>query len=387
MKKRKLNNDKVEDLSMRTERKLENLEEESRILATIVHDSNDAIIQQDLDGKILAWNKGAEKIFRYSAKEITGKSIFTIIPDDKVEEEKQFRDRIIKGKGVPSFETQRKTKEGKILAIWMVVTKICDADGNPMGLVTTERDITELKQAEESLKESETSLRDTQRIANIGNWSFDLNTGNVHISEEMLNVIGIKNKSEDMHVSQHEKYYTQESWKVFQNALKEAQEKGKSYKIELEFSNKDAEFRYAIARGEPVYDENNNLKGLKGTLQDITEHKQAENQIQRDLKEKTLLLQEIHHRTKNNLQMICSLMQMQENTIRSKEDALKGFKVTQDRIRTMAKAYEILLRSEYMSELELCDYITELANELARNYDIHGKVHITYSMDNVLYDA
>ena len=80
-------------------------------------------------------------------------------------------------------------------------------------------------------------------------------------------------------------------------------------------------------------------------------------------------------------------MQMQESTIRTKEDALQGFKVTQDRIRTMAKSYEIILRSEYMSELKLSDYITELADELARNYDIHGKVHMTYTMDDVLFDA
>ena len=119
----------------------------------------------------------------------------------------------------------------------------------------------------------------------------------------------------------------------------------------------------------------------------VVEHKQAEEHIRRDLKEKTLLLQEVHHRTKNNLQTICSLMQMQENTIRTKEDAIKSFKVTQDRIRAMAKAYEILLRSEYMSELKLSDYIQELADQLARNYDIYGKVNIKYSMDDVLFNA
>ncbi len=115
--------------------------------------------------------------------------------------------------------------------------------------------------------------------------------------------------------------------------------------------------------------------------------KQSEQQIQRDLKEKTLLLQEIHHRTKNNLQTICSLMQMQEDNILTKKDALQGFQVTQDRIRAMAKSYEILLRSEYMSEIKLGEYITELADQLGRNYDIHRKIKIIYSLEDVHFDA
>jgi len=115
--------------------------------------------------------------------------------------------------------------------------------------------------------------------------------------------------------------------------------------------------------------------------------KRSEVQVRKDLKEKIMLLQEIHHRTKNNLQTISSLMQLQENTIKTKEDALNGFKVTQDRIRTMAKAYEILLRSEYMSEITLSDYITELADELRRNYDIHRNIKIIYSLEDVKFES
>ncbi|MBC8416078.1 MAG: PAS domain S-box protein, partial [Candidatus Cloacimonetes bacterium] len=69
-------------------------------------------------------------------------------------------------------------------------------------------------------------------------------------------------------------------------------------------------------------------------------HKQAEEQIKRDLKEKELLLREVHHRVKNNLQVISGLLMLQENEITTKEDALKGFAASQDRILAMAKAYE-----------------------------------------------
>ncbi len=112
-------------------------------------------------------------------------------------------------------------------------------------------------------------------------------------------------------------------------------------------------------------------------------HKQAEEQTKRDLKEKELLLREIHHRVKNNLQVISGLLQLQENEITTKEDALKGFAASQDRILAMAKAYELLLGSEYMSEVKVGKYIESLAGQLKRNYDIHHKVKISYYFDEL----
>jgi len=112
-------------------------------------------------------------------------------------------------------------------------------------------------------------------------------------------------------------------------------------------------------------------------------HKQAEEQMKRDLKEKELLLREIHHRVKNNLQVISGLLQLQENEITTKEDALKGFAASQDRILAMAKAYELLLGSEYMSEVKVGKYIESLAEQLKRNYDIQKKVKISYSLEEL----
>ena len=99
------------------------------------------------------------------------------------------------------------------------------------------------------------------------------------------------------------------------------------------------------------------------------------------------MLREVHHRTKNNLQTINSLLQLQQDTIKTKEDALKGFEVSQDRIRTMAQAYEILLASEYMSDVKLGEYITLLAGQLKRNYDAYNKVTITFSLEDVQFET
>lgn len=127
-------------------------EENLQRLIVVIRDSNDAITMQDLDGNITAWNHGAEKIYGYSEAEALKKNIFQIVPTDKKQETQDFLEKIKKGELIDSYETQRLTKEGRVLDIWLTVTPISDAEGRIKAVATTERDITKRKQVEESLK-------------------------------------------------------------------------------------------------------------------------------------------------------------------------------------------------------------------------------------------
>jgi two-component system CheB/CheR fusion protein len=89
--------------SIATERKRE--EETAKRLATVVRDSNDAIIIQDIDGRITAWNRGAELMYGYSEAEALGMNIEHLSPPDKVAEQREFTRRLIAGEAVTSFET------------------------------------------------------------------------------------------------------------------------------------------------------------------------------------------------------------------------------------------------------------------------------------------
>lgn len=97
---------------------------ENERLAVVVRDSNDAITVQDLQGKITAWNRGAERIYGYTEDEALRLNIFEIVPEDKKNEAREFLGKIAKGKTVDSFETQRLAKNGKILDIWLTVTPL-----------------------------------------------------------------------------------------------------------------------------------------------------------------------------------------------------------------------------------------------------------------------
>ena len=135
-------------------------EENLRRMATVVKDSNDAITIQDFEGGITAWNRGAELMYGYSEEEALSANIDRLTTPGKVEEQKDFTRRLVAGEAITSFETQRVTKDGRVLDVWLTVTKLMDDAGKPIGIASTERDITARKRAEDKLQRS---LADLER--------------------------------------------------------------------------------------------------------------------------------------------------------------------------------------------------------------------------------
>jgi PAS domain S-box-containing protein len=123
------------------------------LLAAIVGTSDDAIISKTLDGVITSWNKGAERIFGYSAEEAVGQNISLIIPHDRRKEETYILEQLRRGERVEHFETVRVTKEGKLVDISVAISAVKDADGRIIGASKVARDITERKQGERALAE------------------------------------------------------------------------------------------------------------------------------------------------------------------------------------------------------------------------------------------
>jgi PAS domain S-box-containing protein len=126
----------------------------ARRLAAIVDNSDDAIIGKDLNSIITSWNKGAERIFGYTAEEMIGTSITRLIPLDRQEEEEEILSRIKRGERYDHFDTIRVTKDGRQLHISLTISPIKDANGYVVGASKIARDITERKEAERALEEA-----------------------------------------------------------------------------------------------------------------------------------------------------------------------------------------------------------------------------------------
>jgi PAS domain S-box-containing protein len=129
-------------------------------LTAIIESAEDAIVTKTLDGIITSWNKGAERIFGYTAIEVIGKPVTILIPQDHQDEEPAILARLRKGERIEHYETVRVRKDGSLVDISLTVSPIRGPDGQIIGASKIARDISERKRAEEALRRREEELTD-----------------------------------------------------------------------------------------------------------------------------------------------------------------------------------------------------------------------------------
>jgi len=122
-----------------------------RSLASIVESSDDAIVSKNLDGIITNWNRGAERIFGYTAEEAIGRPITILIPENRQSEEREILTRIRRGERIDHFETIRQRKHGSLITVSLSVSPVKNAEGKIVGASKVARDITEQKLSQEKI--------------------------------------------------------------------------------------------------------------------------------------------------------------------------------------------------------------------------------------------
>ncbi len=131
-------------------------EEDAQRLASLVRDSNDAIILQDLEGKIIAWNSGADRIYGWSEQEALGMPFRNLIPDASLTEYQHLFERTLVGERLPRVEMQRISKDGRQLDVSVTLTPLYDQAGAVNAIASTEqRDVTARNQAEATIRASQ----------------------------------------------------------------------------------------------------------------------------------------------------------------------------------------------------------------------------------------
>jgi PAS domain S-box-containing protein len=125
--------------------------EERNHLASIIQSSDDAIVSKTTEGIIESWNRGAERIFGYSAEEVIGKPIMIIVPPDRKYEEVDILARICRGEKVDHFETVRMRKDGSYVEVSVTISPILNSNGDIVGASKVARDITDQKHTNEKM--------------------------------------------------------------------------------------------------------------------------------------------------------------------------------------------------------------------------------------------
>jgi PAS domain S-box-containing protein len=163
----------------------------SLTLSSIVQSAEDAIVSTDLNGVILTWNPGAERLLGYSAADALGRPISVMIPPDRHEEARGMIRRALQGKPTLRRETVRIHQDGTRRFVSMSVSALKDVDGKPIGIAGIAHDITALKLAEAARLEAETRLKLAQDAAGFGVWDWSVSSSSATCSEQYFHIYGL----------------------------------------------------------------------------------------------------------------------------------------------------------------------------------------------------
>ncbi len=165
--------------------------------------------------------------------------------------------------------------------------------------------------------------------------------------------------------------------------LDELNGKGSLSNIETTYLTKDGKKIPVLLSGSVMRHNNSGVQGIVFVALDITERKQAEEQIRESLKEKEVLLREIHHRVKNNLQIVSSLIEHQSEYIKDK-NVIDMLTESQNRILSMSLVHEKLYQSKDLSKIDFNEYINDMVAELIQSYEVNGsKITLNMNIENI----
>jgi PAS domain S-box-containing protein len=264
---------------------LERRVEQGERLAAVIDSSDDAIITKDLNGKISAWNRGAEKIFGYSAPEVLGKSMLMLFPPERVEEEADILTRIRQGESVEHFETVRVRKDGARIDVSVTISPIRDGSGTIVRASKIARDITERKRKEDELRESEERFRLFIEHAPASLAMFDREMRYLHESRRWRADFALENR-EIRGVCHYEIFpEIPQRWKeIHRRGLA-----GEVLRAEQDhFERPDGSVQWLRWEVRPWHDKSGGIGGIVVFAEDITERRRVEEA----LREKEHLLSE-----------------------------------------------------------------------------------------------
>lgn len=377
-------------------------------LAAIVKSSDDAIIGMSLNGIIQSWNAGAERVYGYAAQEVIGRSISLLCPPDRLEEVPLMLDRIARGDHVRNVETIQRKKRGQRIDVSLTMSPLKDAEDDVVGASWIARDVTRRKRMEAALRESEARFHMMADTAPVMVWMSQPETGCTFFNKRWLEFTGRMQEQErgDGWLEGVHPQDRSRCTETYRAALLSRQ----PFTMEYRLKRNDGTYRWVLDTGVPRFEPDcapcsesfssdrktwlpstgdkpgGILCGYIGSCIDLTERKEMEDELRKTLKEKESLLREVHHRVKNNLQVISSLLNLQSASIKDPQVA-QLFRECQTRITSIALLHETLHRSSDLSCIKMGDYIRTLTGHLFRSYGVDPKaIALDLHVEDIEFD-
>ncbi len=366
-----------------TEEKLRKSEEKYRHFA---EQAGQFFLDYDAKTKTVEWTGAIEELTGYSEEEFRKFDLRTFAEHIHPEDRKKVLEahsRCMQTGGKYQGECRVRRKDGSYF--YVDGTGIClkDESGSVYRVLAMVKDITERKLAREKLEKSEERFRLIVEQTGQGIYDYDVFAGRLNWEGAMEEITGYTCK--DPCLSSKKLWLSHihpEDHKRVAEFFEEALKKGGKYHQEYRIEKKAGTYAHVEVSGVFLKDKQGRVCRLLGIIKDVTERKLSEEALR---KSEEISKKEIHHRIKNNLQVISSLLDLQADFFRDKK-VIEAFRESQNRVISMALIHEELYRSQDVENLDFSAYLMKLSSDLFESYKVgSSKIRLRVEAEEQIY--
>ena len=320
-------------------------------------------------------NAEMDQILGYKQGELKGKPLSILGPGTK------FFDKLNAWAAEGASEGRRFTHQTQVRckdggSLWFEIV-ISEKDGM---WYATGRNIQEVKEVEESYKETLKVLQTAQRIADIGHWEWFPQEDRLVWSEEMHRMMGTCHKTYTPSVTDFMTMVPEDDRHLVEGSVAKIVGGGAMDTFEHRCITKQGDIIYVVERGEVVRDDLGAAVKVSGILHNVTRQKETEKKIRESLDEKEMMLAEIHHRVKNNLAMMSGIIQLEMSSLESMEEQ-SAIQSILSRIQSLALVHENLYQSDSFSKVPFGELLNDLVSIAASSESARERPDLTFKVE------